>query len=695
VNLTSFQTILERLLETKEESCCALSGINISDQFSPEDKSVEGKARNMNACFAIHLFGAEHSLYKDAHDYLQKRQEDSETREVAQLYVNAVAATQKELTESCDASSDFKDQLEDVAKKMEAKGLEWKGDTITDVWSVFFPEGSWSLDHTAKKVEQLRAKRKVTLLEKNPNPIVDPGKELLFTSNALLTLPEETDLDKTNLSESIKSQLGPILGEDQKYWYDHPIPLDIDPESNEVIYGLKGLDRAIEFEIQKGESSSDQKVDCVLSISVTHSGLQNIAKLYLQELMKSSSKIEHLNVYAFSEAQTLQLIKEVFEPAVQHYFSKRTAIDLVAIFGVDGEYGRHYSFLKAISAFWKVFIEPEKRATFKFDLDQIFPQAELCAQGGGSAFQHFKSDLWGAKGKDADGQDVTLGMIAGALVNEKDIPQGLFTPDVPFPESIPSGESLVFYNKLPMALSSEAEMMTRYRSVGGDIDDDVECLSRIHVTGGTNGIMIDALRHYRPFTPTFIGRAEDQAYLLSVLFATESPLRYVHKSGLIMRHDKEAFAGQAIEAAKSGRFVGDLVRTLYFSYYVKALPWSDDKIKETIDPFTGCFASKIPFTLIFLRLCFNIAENFLDPKKTDVQEVLELQSIAADRLPSIVKSLSAAVNPIVDKVQRERDAWDLYYDVLDQLEMGLASGDSFAIQLQKNANEIIHDAQVI
>ena len=61
--------------------------------------------------------------------------------------------------------------------------------------------------------------------------------------------------------------------------------------------------------------------------------------------------------------------------------------------------------------------------------------------------------------------------------------------------------------------STVAEMMARYD--GAPQDGRARCLERIHVTGGTNGILIDALRRHRPFTPTFIGRAEDQAYLLT------------------------------------------------------------------------------------------------------------------------------------------------------------------------------------
>ncbi len=68
------------------------------------------------------------------------------------------------------------------------------------------------------------------------------------------------------------------------------------------------------------------------------------------------------------------------------------------MFGVDGEYGRHYSFLKAIAAFWQVLIDPSKRGTFKIDLDQVFPEEELKKETGKCAFEHFRNPLWGGRG---------------------------------------------------------------------------------------------------------------------------------------------------------------------------------------------------------------------------------------------------------------------------------------------------------
>jgi len=54
-------------------------------------------------------------------------------------------------------------------------------------------------------------------------------------------------------------------------------------------------------------------------------------------------------------------------------------------------------------------------------------------------------------------------MIAGALVNESDIDNSLFTPDVRFPERSLLPDERLFFSVLPQAVSTRAEMMTRYK----------------------------------------------------------------------------------------------------------------------------------------------------------------------------------------------------------------------------------------
>ena len=115
----------------------------------------------------------------------------------------------------------------------------------------------------------------------------------------------------------------------------------------------------------------------------------------------------------------------------------------------------------------------------------------------------------------------------------------------------------LFCPQWPQAISTEAEILQR--------DSGYQ---RIHVTGGTTGITAEALRIWRPFTPGFINRAEDQAYAMAAL-KEDSYLSHLHANGLIMRHDKQAFASRSIAHASNGKAIGDIERLLLFSRYAE------------------------------------------------------------------------------------------------------------------------------
>jgi hypothetical protein len=275
------------------------------------------------------------------------------------------------------------------------------------------------------------------------------------------------------------------------------------------------------------------------------------------------------------------------------------------------------------------------------------------------------------------------------LVDEKDIDKSLFTPDVRFPEKDPSPDEAVFYSSLPQALSTEAEMMTRYTNE--DIDGINQCVQRIHVTGGTNGILVAGLRRHRPFTPSFIGRAEDQAYILSVLHNPEGRLAYVHKDGLIMRHDKEAFAREAIRSAHISKLVGDYIRLLYFSAYADALPAGRRMIKEVVDPFTGCFISRIPVTVVYLRFALKAASLFSSGRE---EQGLEFVKLGAARIMNALEFVNGEDSRLKSKYEEERLGWDLYYDILDAIEDGLNNNDAFALELKKKARVIVDECSI-
>ena len=687
------ETIIRRMVDSVNGNR-PLSGFIAADQFHPKEKRDEEVARNLNAAFLIVLSGSQHPLFEQADEYLKGLREDRRWAEIATFYTEGVRRISKEISEACLADKAYEDAFDDAASWSTLSGTSWGDDAREKVWQVFFPEGSTCLGDHEERISKLRQKRRVRITRLNQEPVNEPAREILFMSNLLITIPDDgEDIDALPYQAHMLRDLKHIAQEKQKYWYDHPIQIGIKNEQNEAIYGLRGLNNAIAHEKARGVVRPDDRVTCLLSVSVTHDGLHRIVKDYLGEVYAGTDPFPHLNIHLFSEIDTNQILDHIILPGAKNYLDISDLEPLRKVFGVDGEYGRHYSFLKAMSVFWQVLVDPKVKGSFKLDLDQVFDEEVLVAETGQSALEHFTTPLWGADGTEAEGEAVELGMMAGALVNERDIGHGLFTPDVPIPELVPEGEAVVFYSLLPMSLSTRAEMMTRYDN---DILNGVEtCIQRIHVTGGTSAALINSIRKHRPFTPTFIGRAEDQAYILSSLFKDPvKNLRYLHKPGLIMRHDKEAFAGQAIEGAKLGKYIGDLVRIIYFSYYARALPWSPKQTKRIIDPFTGCFVSKIPFTVVYLRLALKLAGYFDPDDPVKKEEGLKLLTLSADRLEGLIRELSKSPDPLSERYQKEKEGWDIFYDVLDRIEEGLSRGDDFAMELRRKARELVSDCLV-
>ena len=310
-------------------------------------------------------------------------------------------------------------------------------------------------------------------------------------------------------------------------------------------------------------------------------------------------------------------------------------------------------------------------------------------QAGASAFEHFTTPLWGAQGFDSEGRPIELGLIVGALVNEGDIGESLFTPDVGEPNRDLFPDERVFFSMLPQALSTEAEMMTRYGTLA--LDGKRTCIQRVHVTGGTNGILISSLRRHRPFTPSFLGRAEDQAYIFSVYPNPGVKLAYAHKDGLIMRHDKKAFAQEAIQSAHIGKLLGDYVRILFFSGYGSILDDNISRLKDSFDPFTGCFISKIPATVVYLRFALKAASFFAEGQD---EQGLAFITDGAKRIATALEFVQGEDSPLKRQYVKERRGWDLYYDTLSVLEDALTEKDHFALDLRHKAKLIIGECSV-
>jgi hypothetical protein len=685
--IDQFESIIYELFKTNEEEK-SFSIFDPTEQFEEYKDDHINIAKTLNAAFLIILAGKRHRASKRANNFIKRMTASLKWADLANFYLTGKDTILQEIETVCEKDPDFANRLGALSKWLSNKeNSDSAEETNERIWSVFFPEATGIFGERQERIKRLRAKRTVTITKPNASPLVEPGRQLLFTSNVLLTIPKESmPLDELDFSSDLKEKLFQAACEPQIYWYDHPIQIGVKPDQNEVLYGLRGLEQTVEFERARGNMSG-KRITCVFSVSVTHRGLQGLARKYLEEEISRSQGFNNIDLYVFTEADTTLIVEEILVPAAEHYLKHDGAKELLDVFGVDGEYGRHYSFLKAISAFWKVLIKSEIKATFKFDLDQVFPQKELVNQSKASAFEHFSTPLWGAHGIDSEGQPVELGMIAGTLVNKGDIGKSLFTPDVVFPDSTLSLEENVFFSRLPQALSTEGELMMRYITEDGK----KTCIQRIHVTGGTNGILVDSLCRYRPFTPSFVGRAEDQAYILSVLLKPGEKLAYFHEDGLIMRHDKESFAQDAIEAASSAKLIGDYTRILCFSEYAKALNKNISRLKDVVDPFTGCFISKIPTTVVLIRFCLKAASFFI---AVEDKKGAEFITKGAPRIANILKFVRGKNSLLKQRYEQERLGWDLYYDVLSTLEEALNNNDHFALKLGKKAKNIIRHCSI-
>ncbi|ESA35827.1 hypothetical protein N836_09880 [Leptolyngbya sp. Heron Island J] len=679
--MTALNPILSFLTQSSETA--AILPLELTG--AADDQDATSLLQSLNAAFLIILAGEAHPSFTEAQTYLDKLSTSPDWGKAAKFYAQSAQLISQELEQVCEQDAELKAKLEQMAATLEGAA----GDEVAvanALWSVLFPEGTGIWGQEAERVTALREKRTVAIDQLNSNPIENPAKQVLFTSNALLTMPLGS-ADLSGFDADFQAELADAADDPQLYWYDHPIPIGVAAESNEILYGLQHLNHAVEFENQ--QSGSTDKVNCVLSVSVTHERLQTLGKSYLKQVLAASEPLDQLNIFAFTETDTNKLIDQVLLPVLEHSSPRADAKEMLSVFGVDGRYGRHYSFLKAISALWNSLVDPEIKATFKIDLDQVFPQAELLEQTGATAFGHLKTPLWGATGKDAAGQPIELGMIAGALVNQRDIHKGVFTPDVTFPGSSLAPDEDVFFSKLPQALSTEAEMMTRYE-VGTDFDGETKAIQRIHVTGGTNGILVDTLRRYQTFTPSFIGRAEDQAYILSAR-GQQPNLGYAHASGLIMRHDKEGFAQEAIAMAKVGKQVGDYLRILLFSKYADVLPEATDSIKADIDPFTGCFVSRLPITVAMLRFALKVAHLF-NAGKSD--EATEFINTGVFQLQEGLDFIQGEPSELQQTYEREKAGWQLFYQALETSEKALQAGEDWALEVQKATQAIVENCRV-
>jgi len=161
-----------------------------------------------------------------------------------------------------------------------------------------------------------------------------------------------------------------------------------------------------------------------------------------------------------------------------------------------------------------------------------------------------------------------------------------------------------------------------------------------------------------------------------------------------MRHDKHAFAGEAIRTAAAGKIVGDYERMLLFSHYAKALPWPIEETRASLDPFTGCFILPLPLATALICLTLKVLSLCRDTSRTEGVDPEELLRVGARRLRPLMERFDKDPGWMKRSYEQEHKAWHGYYDILAKVEEEVTKQSADAIQLARKAEAILEETRV-
>ncbi|MGB5750355.1 MAG: hypothetical protein WBM69_25520, partial [Desulfobacterales bacterium] len=274
--------------------------------FTGASNEPQDIARQLNAAFLILLAGRKHPQFEKAQAGLQRAAHSEEWSAVAQFYLSARNRIRHEIENAAEKDPDLANRIKNLSRILETADQKSNACQITEeIWKLFFPEGVGLASLRRESIRSLRQNRAVEITRPNPEPIMDPAREILFSSNVLLTLPPESATeDGLPFSADLKQKLHRASREPQLYWYDHPIHIGVQPPNNELLYGLRGLEEALRFERMRGTTAANVNLTCILSASVTHAGLHEIARPYIEEEISRAGFLNHTTVYVFTENDT-------------------------------------------------------------------------------------------------------------------------------------------------------------------------------------------------------------------------------------------------------------------------------------------------------------------------------------------------------------------------------------------------------
>ncbi|RKX79732.1 MAG: hypothetical protein DRP87_02155 [Spirochaetes bacterium] len=446
--------------------------------------------------------------------------------------------------------------------------------------------------------EEILARWKLTEVKPAPDPI--KPTEVAIQLNALYTIPDEAPEE---LEEEASGKMAKTLGKGvpdgisggsnglmerseepgrekparlhpgkKLADYDHPVPLFEKDEQHELLNCLDELDRDLAFEKEMGVLPEDHRVMVILSISVTHEGLDEIAGKWIKSLL-CCKNYRNIRLIMLTE-DSVRRIKEMLLGG-----------DL-SVYSVFGKYAVHFNALK----YTQLLLGKAYgiRAGFKLDTDEGIRSRDLYMVSGKTWFQTLCHELWGGTARDWKGREVTLAVNEGEYINQKDIERlgyedAFRKPDVAVPTSF-VGED-IFFNK-KYAHGKATALYNKFEKLSDHISHPV-------VKGGGYGITNDGLRDAVPFAYSQVGRAEDQQFYATGL---HFGIRGIFHPDLRIAHYKGKVAS-AEKRTETSRFLGDMYRLILFTHLTEFI-----NVKEEIDPMPGIFASRLARAQVFFRL---------------------------------------------------------------------------------------------
>jgi hypothetical protein len=688
----------------------AIDKLDLARQFeAPPVELVK-----INAAMLICLCGKGHPLFQRARDYLETP--GAMYSDEKKTYLKFYKIIQEETIKRLRSDGAVVKLLQDAIQagdpdRLKAARLE-----------IFNPLTAKILFQFDARdiVRNIQRQNRLRLIANNENFITDPIRELVFTTNVLVKPPTSESLIPEGLPGWAENSLKSAMGLPADWYFDHPMEMATTEDAldaSEFILCLKKLEKSFHEEIEiektalKSHIRKGHKVPLYISISPAHKGMnlgsvaREVLKCQYAAAVKTGilQELQIVEPHLYTQVDVEHLAKEVLMPAAKRYFPEIPDKEIeyyLSFLGVEGPYAMHYNFLKAFGSLAK-FMDPRVKAVIKIDTDQSFRARRFYRETKFCWLESFTLPILGAIAGDRDERDIYLGCFAGSLTNLDELigKDDLFLPEISTPdapETIPEGEAGMFYQGLLHSL------ITRGEAFPPEIQwKALKILSeypymRTFVTGGTTGFLIEALERYAPFVDANVHRAEDQAFLLPVLFDQYDGnlLRYVYFPGLHMIHEKESVASESIKTARPYKEVHDLERIWNFSHLARALceikGWDLKEVIKTLNFFTASFINPFPGLLVLTRFVLSVAG-----KGGRSMEDIIYQEEGLRRFREIAFFQERYYRDTRTRVDRQIKAWRFYYDLMIRLRERAGKGDPFALALKEKASEINNSCKLM